>query len=44
MYEVEIVKSAIKELAKMPAKEAIRVTEKIFELRVDFGIQEGYVL
>ena len=33
MYKVEIVKSAIKELAKLPKKEAIRITEKISELK-----------
>ena len=33
MYKVEIVKSAIKELARIPTKEAIRLTEKINDLR-----------
>jgi len=33
MYKVEIVKSAIKELAKIPTKEAIKLTEKINELK-----------
>lgn len=33
MYKVQIVKSAIKELAKLPKKEAIRITEKISELK-----------
>ncbi len=33
MYKVEIVKSAIKELARLPKKEAIRITEKISELK-----------
>ena len=33
MYKVEIVKSALKELSKIPIKEAIWVTEKIYELK-----------
>jgi len=35
MYDVEIVKSAIKELSKIPLKEAIRITEKINELKLN---------
>lgn len=33
MYKVQIVKSALKELAKIPTKEAIRLTEKIYSLK-----------
>ncbi len=35
MYEVKIVKSAIKELSNIPTKEALRITEKIYQLRDD---------
>ncbi len=33
MYRVVIIKSAIKELSKLPAREAIRLTKKINGLR-----------
>ena len=33
MYKLEIKKSATKELSKLPVKEAIRITEKLIELK-----------
>jgi len=35
MYKVLIVKSAIKEISKLPVKEAVRITEKILTLKDD---------
>ena len=35
MYSVRIVKSAIKELSKLPTKEALRITKKIDKLKDD---------
>ena len=32
MYKVEIAKSAVKELAKLPVKQAVRITKKISQL------------
>jgi mRNA interferase RelE/StbE len=35
MYRIEIVKSALKEISKLPIKEALRITAKIDELSKD---------
>jgi len=35
MYKVIVVKSAIKELSKLPSKESLRLSEKINELKDD---------
>ena len=35
MYEIRILKSAVKELAKLPKKEALKVTSRLNKLRKD---------
>jgi len=35
MYDVQILKSALKDLSKLPPKETLRITQKIIKLKAD---------